>query len=318
MAGSYPLPPHAQAHLWSHLKAHSADILKQQPTIDALISDLAASLELREPTPASADGAGSHGLRHLLAPASLASTVERLKAHYAVLWPGRTAMDDTFFLLPQTAQIQTPSQRTPVPLSPCRASVRTGTAGPSSAAGSSRANSPAQAARAVLLTPLRGANPLGRTTAVLPKTPITAQLESVGWLRNSVAGSADPSIDLQRYYDACDQPPAAAIATRLAQLIAKVQSAMHASGLAGDVAEQLEFASTLYRKMLLSFLRAEERRLKQRNFTALLYNDAFHTSLLGCCLESVFASCAAILRGRAFKLRALIPVNLKLWQVLKQ
>merc|ERR1740138_1285181 len=42
--------------------------------------------------------------------------------------------------------------------------------------------------------------------------------------------------------------------------------------------------------MLLSFLEAEERRLHHHNFSSLLHNAAFHTSLLACCLESVFAS----------------------------
>jgi len=56
------------------------------------------------------------------------------------------------------------------------------------------------------------------------------------------------------------------------------------------VEEQLELSERLYFKMLLSFLMAEEKRLGNSDFSELLANEAFHTSLLACCLESVFAS----------------------------
>ena len=54
--------------------------------------------------------------------------------------------------------------------------------------------------------------------------------------------------------------------------------------------EQLDLGEKLYYKTLLSFLEAEERRPKVSDFSTLLANEAFHTSLLACCLESVFAS----------------------------
>ena len=73
---------------------------------------------------------------------------------------------------------------------------------------------------------------------------------------------------------------------RLERLSSRVQAALTASSeLPADASEQLELGVRLYKKMLLSFLAAEERRLRQTDFTPLLSNDAFHTSLLGCCLE---------------------------------
>ena len=75
---------------------------------------------------------------------------------------------------------------------------------------------------------------------------------------------------------------------------AALMGALLATEMPLDANEQLQLGQRLYYKMLRSFLETEEKRLRQTNFSALLNNGSFHTSLLACCLESVFASLSAL------------------------
>ena len=276
----YPLPQGAQDHLWGLLKAVPAEIAKQQPTVAALLSDLAGVFALGEVheegklTPE-----GGTKLRALLSPANLSETVLAVRTRYAAVWGDKSQLDDTFYLLPHDYSPQRPAHSPAA--SPCRPSTHS-----SASAGMS---SPSAAGRASLLTPLRGSNPLRGQQAAIPQTPMSSQLESVGWLREAVRLEADAS-SLAKYFDACEVSPRTTIEERISTLCTKVQDVLQASELSSDVSEQLQLGRRLYYKMLLAFLEAEERRLHQTNFAMLLNNDAFHTSLLACCLESVFAS----------------------------
>jgi len=289
---TYPLPPSAQEHLWGLLKAVPAELSKQQPTVGVLLTDLANVFGIAN---MHRDGvltpAGGTRLRELLTPANLPRTVESIRATYAGAWSASSQLDDTYFLQPQAHAPVRAAHASPA-ASPCRPSAYASMASPAARRrtgdNDSRLASPGAPARAPLLTPLRGSNPMGRAHTV-PQTPMSSQLESVGWLRDAVKREPDAS-SLSRYFDACATSPRAAIEARVAQLFDKVGASLAAVEMGGDVEEQLVHGKRLYYKMLLSFLEAEERRLGQTNFSALLSNETFHTSLLACCLESVYAS----------------------------
>ena len=111
-----------------------------------------------------------------------------------------------------------------------------------------------------IMTPLRGANPMGRQAQAPPQTPMSSQLESVGWLREAVMHVEADSTALARYFDACERSPKNSIDERVKKFCTQVQTVLSASELATDLSEQLQLGQKLYYKMLLAFLEAEERR----------------------------------------------------------
>ena len=279
----YPFPQQAQEQLWKLLNsAVPAEIEKQKPTIGALLTELGTLFDIKD---VHVDGvlteAGGTKLRQLLAPGTLSRTVEAVRARYVAVWAEKSWLDDAYFLLPQSQAAASSAARPPhsPATSPARPSAHASTAA-----------SPGGSARSNLLTPLRGSNPLGRGPGAVPQTPMSSQLESVGWLREAVQEQVSASSKLEKYYTACEVSPRDDIDARAERLCEKVREAIASTAAPTDVGEQLTLGKRLYYKMLLSFLEAEERRLKHSNFGALLSNAAFHTSLLACCLESVFAS----------------------------
>ena len=275
-APCYPFPESALSILWSHLKAVPAEVAKQQSTMTALLTDLTEIFSLGEVTAAGTlTPMGGAKLRKLLAPNALSSTVEAVRSRYDAIWATKSPLDDTYFLLPQQAPRQ--SSASSMPALPCQ---------PSQHSGSTAASSRAPSSSAGLLTPLRGAIPMGRQAAP-PSSPMTSQLESVSWLNEAVPRGSGNS-DLARYFNACSRSPQRDIEARLGRLCDRVRERLSIYVVGAN--ELLELGQGLYYKMLLSFLKAEEQRLRQTDFSMLLANEAFHTSLLACCLESVFAS----------------------------
>ena len=285
----YPLPQAAQDHLWQLLKAVPAEISKQQSTIASLLADLGSVFGLTDllanPTTGELTPTGGAKLRNLLNPANLSRTVEAVRNRYASVWATKSYLDDAFYLTPQASQAHSPARAThsspSTQSSPCRHAAHS-SAVPSSPAYRQTTNN--------IMTPLRGANPMGRQAQAPPQTPMSSQLESVGWLREAVMHVEADSTALARYFDACERSPKNSIDERVKKLCTQVQTVLSASELATDLSEQLQLGQKLYYKMLLAFLEAEERRLQRTEFSGLLSNAAFHTSLLACCLESVFAS----------------------------
>lgn len=336
----YPLPPVAQELLWTHLKTVPAELTKQQPTVTALLNDVAILFDLGG---VSSEGAltlaGGLKLRALLAPTALAGTVAVVRTRYEVLWRKKLHLDDGYFLQPQSSPAHHPNAS--VPASPCRPPLHTTLLPVASPGGSSGGGgrcgdcgAPASSARHVgLLTPLRGNNPISRMAPPLPQTPMSSQLDAVGWLTKAVPSvsnaAAGPTCGLAKFYIACASgSPKIEVEARLTRLFELARSALldnvKGPGLSSyAVEEQLELSQVaatpstcrlrstprfagrvslahqcafplspqrLYYKMLLSFLTAEEKRLQKVDFSDLLANEAFHTSLLACCLESVFAT----------------------------
>jgi len=277
-APCYPFPESAQALLWTHLKAVPAEVAKQHGTMTELLSELSTIFDLGELTAAGhLSPMGGAKLRRLLAPAALSTTVAAVRNRYEAVWPQKSPLDDTFFLLPQPAPRQSTSS---IPASPCRPSRHTSTAASPRNPSSSSAG---------LLTPLRHANPMRQLAP--PSTPMTSQLDAVGWLTDAVPRSNSTNAEeLNRFFSACSKSPQTEIETRLERLCDRVRNVLVESITPGSATEQLDLGRGLYYKMLLSFLKAEEQRLGQTDFSTLLGNEAFHTSLFACCLESVFAS----------------------------
>jgi len=261
------------------LKVVPAKMPTQQVAVEALLSELASIFDIVDLHVAGQLTAqGGERLRQLLAPGCLSRTVEIVRTYYGSIWAQKAHLDDRHFLLP--SPLGRVAQFSPS-ASPCRPTTRL-------------PSSPSGIGRAPLLTPLRGDDPLGRVHAQAPQTPISRQLECVGWLREAVATPVDMSA-LVRYYDACEQSPEMLIESRLSKLCSRVQSVLLSSNVPTDASEeQVQQVRRLYYKMLLSFLEAEERRLKLVNFSSLLTNASFHTSLAACCFESVFASYSTV------------------------
>ena len=223
----------------------------------------------------------------------------------------RSQLDDAYFLRPQPAPPRQPNAS--VPASPYRPS-HTATsvsmnASMSSPPGSGSRGTVAPAATgtsrhasSLPLTPLRGSNPMGgRPAPAIPQTPMSSQLDAVGWLTRAAPATVDTgasSSPLAKFFQGATglSNVRATVQERLARLLrpARIMLLDNEQGPSKEaveaVEEQLELSERLYFKMLLSFLMAEEKRLGKSDFSELLANEAFHTSLLACCLESVFAS----------------------------
>jgi len=115
----------------------------------------------------------------------------------------------------------------------------------------------------------------------------------VSWVRDAVLElDASPSAELQQYFAACSPDPGVEIRERLERLCSQVRQSPHleAEERLDELEERCNLARRLYYKILLSLLAAEEKRLKQNNFTTLLSQSSFHNSLFACCMEAVFAS----------------------------
>ena len=262
---SFPLPAEAQGTLCSLLKAQTDEMVKLQGGVASFVIELKGLLNL-------GDGAGGpSGLGGLLRADTLDHTLAVVTAQYEKTWSERSQLDDRSFLTPPPAPgaAAAAASMPSVPSSPCK---------------------PSPSAEQQLLTPLRKAPE--RISAAVAGTPISSQLESVSWLKEAVhqTRSLEPGAELLSYFGQCDPNPADGIHDRLKRLTGSVQRYLEASELSCDITERCGLARRLYYKMLLTFLQAEEKRLGQSNFTALLTNESFHCSLFACCMEAVFAT----------------------------
>ncbi|KAL1525124.1 hypothetical protein AB1Y20_019996 [Prymnesium parvum] len=261
----YPLPQEAQNALWTRMRAQPNDALVQQ--FMAVIEDLKTLFGVVESTvpQSSHGGCGGQGIRGFFSLATMHEIVQTLKAMYSGVWPSRMPFDAHIFLQLPAAPHITPS----TPGSPGRYSQTE--------------------ACNQLLTPLRQTAPTVTCDKHLA-TPFTSQLDSVEWLLD--AAKVDCLPYLQKFYNACPDSSKLAenIKKRLENLCGKVKTYLQTAEVPCDVEERCMLGMRLYYKILLEFLKSEEDRLKQTNFSALLSNDSFHTSLFACCMEGVFAS----------------------------
>uniref|UniRef100_A0A671RQ61 Retinoblastoma-associated protein n=1 Tax=Sinocyclocheilus anshuiensis TaxID=1608454 RepID=A0A671RQ61_9TELE len=128
----------------------------------------------------------------------------------------------------------------------------------------------------------------------VPQTPIRAAMNSIQQLRVDLTSVSDqPSSNLVVYYKNCTVDPSEEIRKRVEELgqvfIKRFAQAVgqHCEGLGR---KRFNLGAQLYYKVMESMLKSEEKRLSVQNFSKLLNNAAFHTSLLACALEVVIAT----------------------------
>uniref|UniRef100_A0AAY5ETJ1 Retinoblastoma-associated protein n=1 Tax=Electrophorus electricus TaxID=8005 RepID=A0AAY5ETJ1_ELEEL len=129
---------------------------------------------------------------------------------------------------------------------------------------------------------------------VPPQTPIRAAMNSIQQLRGELTSVSDkPSSSLIVYFKNCTVDPSDEITSRVEQL-GQVFSQKFAQAVGqrceGLGKKRFTLGVQLYYKVMESILKSEEKRLSVQNFSKLLNNATFHTSLLACALEVVMAT----------------------------
>ncbi|XP_076836837.1 retinoblastoma-associated protein [Brachyhypopomus gauderio] len=129
---------------------------------------------------------------------------------------------------------------------------------------------------------------------VPPQTPVRAVMNSIQQLRGELTSVSDqPSPTLLFYFKNCTVDPSDDITLRVEQL-GQVFSQKFAQAVGqrceGLGKKRFTLGVQLYYKVMESMLKSEEKRLSVQNFSKLLNNATFHTSLLACALEVVMAT----------------------------
>ncbi|XP_028839256.1 retinoblastoma-associated protein isoform X2 [Denticeps clupeoides] len=138
-------------------------------------------------------------------------------------------------------------------------------------------------------------------TRVPPQTPIRATLNSIRQLRVDLTSAGDhPSDNLIVFFKNCTVDPSDEIMMRVEQLGQVfgqrfAQAVGHRCLSLGK--QRFALGVCLYYRVMESMLKSEEERLSVHNFSKLLNNSSFHTSLLACALEVVMATYA----GNSFR-----------------
>ncbi|KAM9451466.1 retinoblastoma-associated protein [Clarias gariepinus] len=145
----------------------------------------------------------------------------------------------------------------------------------------------------VEMTPRK--NPSGEENVCIPpQTPIRAAMHSIQQLRGELTSNSDrPSGILMVYFRNCTVDPSEDIMKRVEQL-SQIFSQKFAQAVGqrceGLGKKRFTLGVQLYYKVMESMLKSEEKRLSVQNFSKLLNNATFHTSLLACSLEVVLAT----------------------------
>uniref|UniRef100_A0A8C6LWU0 Retinoblastoma-associated protein n=1 Tax=Nothobranchius furzeri TaxID=105023 RepID=A0A8C6LWU0_NOTFU len=130
-----------------------------------------------------------------------------------------------------------------------------------------------------------------------PETPVRAAMTSIRMLRGDLPSSGDqPSTNLATYFKNCSVDPTQDVQKRLETL-----GQMFSQKFGEAVGPRGRFALgvRLYYKVMEAMLKSEEKRLSVQNFSKLLNDSTFHTSLLACALEVVMATYEGASRDQA-------------------
>ncbi|XP_057677210.1 retinoblastoma-associated protein [Corythoichthys intestinalis] len=137
-------------------------------------------------------------------------------------------------------------------------------------------------------------NMLEEDAMPVPQTPIRAAMTSIQQLRGDLTSRGDqPSPNLARYFKNCTVDPAQDI-LRLLETLGPKFSQRFAEAVGPRCIslgrQRFNLGVKLYYKVMEAMLKSEEKRLSEQNFSKLLNNSKFHTSLLACALEVVMAT----------------------------
>ncbi|KAK2497364.1 hypothetical protein MC885_011584 [Smutsia gigantea] len=124
-------------------------------------------------------------------------------------------------------------------------------------------------------------------------TPVSTATHSLSRLHTILTGLRNaPSEKLEQILRTCTRDPTQAIANRLKEMYEiysqHSQPDEDFSNCAKEIAgKHFRFAEMLYYKVLESVIEQEQKRLGDMDLSGILEQDAFHRSLLACCLEVV-------------------------------
>uniref|UniRef100_A0A674NAD1 Retinoblastoma-associated protein n=1 Tax=Takifugu rubripes TaxID=31033 RepID=A0A674NAD1_TAKRU len=132
------------------------------------------------------------------------------------------------------------------------------------------------------------------STLIPPQTPIRAAMTSIQQLRGDLTSSGDqPSTNLATYFKNCTVDPTQDVVKRL-ETFGETFSQRFGQAVGPHCValgrQRFNLGVKLYYKIMEAMLKSEEKRLSVQNFSKLLNDSTFHTSLLACALEVVMAT----------------------------
>uniref|UniRef100_A0A2I3LNH9 RB transcriptional corepressor like 2 n=1 Tax=Papio anubis TaxID=9555 RepID=A0A2I3LNH9_PAPAN len=140
-------------------------------------------------------------------------------------------------------------------------------------------------------TPLTGVRYIKENSPCV--TPVSTATHSLSRLHTMLTGLRNaPSEKLEQILRTCSRDPTQAIANRLKEMFEiysqHFQPDEDFSNCAKEIASKhFRFAEMLYYKVLECVIEQEQKRLGDMDLSGILEQDAFHRSLLACCLEVV-------------------------------
>ncbi|XP_023370523.1 retinoblastoma-like protein 2 isoform X2 [Otolemur garnettii] len=140
-------------------------------------------------------------------------------------------------------------------------------------------------------TPLTGVRYVRENSPCV--TPVSTATHSLSRLHTVLTGLKNaPSEKLEQILRACSRDPTQAIANRLKEMYEIYCQHSQPEENFGNCAKEIaskhfRFAEMLYYKVLESVIEQEQKRLGDTDLSGILEQDAFHRSLLACCLEVV-------------------------------
>ncbi|NXL89004.1 RB protein, partial [Alectura lathami] len=137
-------------------------------------------------------------------------------------------------------------------------------------------------------------NPDEEVNLILPQTPVRAAMNTIQQLMMILNSATDkPSDTLMAYFNNCTVNPKDSILKRVESLghtFKKKFAEAVGQGCAEIGSQRYKLGVRLYYRVMESMLKSEEERLSVHNFSKLLNDNIFHTSLLACALEVVMAT----------------------------
>uniref|UniRef100_A0A8C4U3L4 RB transcriptional corepressor 1 n=1 Tax=Falco tinnunculus TaxID=100819 RepID=A0A8C4U3L4_FALTI len=142
-------------------------------------------------------------------------------------------------------------------------------------------------------TPLKN-NPDEELNLILPQTPVRAAMNNIQQLIMILNSATDkPSDTLITYFNNCTVNPKDSVLKRvesLDRIFKKKFAEAVGQGCAEIGSQRYKLGVRLYYRVMESMLKSEEERLSVQNFSKLLNDNIFHTSLLACAVEVVMAT----------------------------